>query len=106
MMMAERDPDFRRLARQCPHCGAREPTLGNLCPCCGRPYERLSWVDRGPLHVDDWLETGNFGAPFVYAIASAINLVFALVTVVLALPFRAVGALMRRRRLGNRANRV
>ena len=103
--MGEQEPDFRRLARECPHCGAREPTLGSLCPSCGRSYEPQSWVDRGPLHVDDWLETGNFGAPFVFAFASAINLVFALIGAILTGGFRVARAAGRRVALLGRAKR-
>ena len=42
------DAQLIRLARTCPHCGAKEPTLGSECPVCGQPYEPRGLIDRLP----------------------------------------------------------
>ncbi|MEA2497495.1 MAG: hypothetical protein QOJ29_5406 [Thermoleophilaceae bacterium] len=64
-MPASEDP-FRKLARPCPHCGAREVTLGSQCPACGRSYEPRSWVDQGPFSDLDDFATGPGGAVIVF----------------------------------------
>ena len=53
------DTGFQRLARACPHCGAREPTLGSQCPICGKSYEPQSWADRVSGFGGDWPATGG-----------------------------------------------
>ena len=84
--------DFRRLARTCPHCGAREPTLGTECPSCGRPYDPGTWVDRGPFPVD---MTARGGA-YVGAVVGLIDLAFAALWALLRLPWLLARRLLRR----------
>ena len=72
----------RRLARTCPHCGGREPTLGNLCPLCGRPYETP------PPGLLDWLPEPDFGYGSRGALAE-------FVVVPVALPFALVAGVIR-----------
>jgi RNA polymerase subunit RPABC4/transcription elongation factor Spt4 len=90
------ESDFRRLARVCPHCGGREPTLGDVCPLCGRPYEQRAWHELRVIDVDDDL-VGLRGGFIVVPLVELLNLLVAAAWALLTLPVRLAAAAWRRR---------
>jgi hypothetical protein len=84
--VSEPATDFRRLARTCPDCGGREPTLGTVCPLCGRPYDEELWARRGPINTDDWPE--GQGGFILIALAELLNLLLLGLAELLMSPWR------------------
>ena len=82
-MSPQGQPAFRRLARACPRCGAREPTLGSSCPACGAPYEPRSWVDHASDVGEDWPLVGGVAGMLIAGVLALVSL---LVSAVLAAP--------------------
>jgi hypothetical protein len=73
--VAEPSPsDFRRLARTCPRCQSREPTLGPTCPLCGASYEPQAWTDRVSEFGSDWPMIGSLGVITGGAVAALLTL--------------------------------
>jgi hypothetical protein len=95
--VSEPDPGFRRLARICPHCGAREPTLGPRCPACGKDYEPGSWVDRVSESGDGRSSTGGSGAVVGGLLAVTLTLL-SLIAQAVPAPLRWVVMRLARRR--------
>jgi hypothetical protein len=96
----EQRTDFRRLARTCPHCGGREPTLGTECPLCGRPYDDAAWTRRGPINTDGWpVAQGGF---IIVAAAELLNLLLVGIAELLTFPWRLRRQWLKRRRHGHR----
>lgn len=92
-MPGANDP-FLRLARTCPHCGAREPTLGTRCPRCDRSYEDRSLLDDGLIDVDDLVYSVRDG-PFVGLLLELLNITIALIVGAVAGLARGARQLMR-----------
>ena len=92
--MTNDERPFGRLARTCPRCGAREPTLGTRCASCGRFFEPRSWSDSAP----------DFDAPIAHpagivagAFVALANLMTAIVLGTLSALGKALAAARRRR---------
>ena len=97
--MAEADDyGWHRVARECPHCGARRQTLGTVCPACGKSYEPLGLLERLPLGDDLTTSAWAVRAWVVAALAAFAGLVLLFVrswvagTLVLAFLFVALVA--------------